>query len=333
MKKVLLISNYRKSIGGISGQVEILLDKFNNNQISCELFNTKVNNFKRLQLPFRLFIRSFNYDVFHIHGCSGLGFFPIIIGVLIGRFTKKKIIVTYHGGNFKKFIASYPKLVKYFLTKADVLTVPSQYLVKIFKENNLDTIHLPNIIREDNVKFKKRNFFHPKIIVTRSFEKVYNISLVIKAFAEIKKKYIGSTLFLIGDGSLKKILQKEVKDLEVKGIVFVGRVENSEIGNNLNKADIYVNPTTADNMPISLFEAFACGLPVISTNVGGIPNFIKDSENGFLIDSDDLEGLISKIEYILLNQDKMKPIVNKGYSTFLSKTWSSLEPQYNKLFE
>lgn len=333
MKKILIISNYKKSIGGISGQVEILLDKFNNNQITCELFNTKTNNFKRLLLPYKLYKKSFGYDTFHIHGCSGLGFFPIIIGVLIGRYTKKKIIVTYHGGDLKKFIASYPKLVKYFLSKADVLTVPSQYLLYIFQENYLDAIYLPNIIREDNVKFKKRNIFYPKIIVTRSFEKIYNISLVIKAFAEIKKKHTGSKLYLIGDGSLKKNLQKEVKDLDVKGVVFVGRVRNSEIGNNLNKADIYINPTTADNMPISLFEAFACGLPVISTNVGGIPNFITDNENGFLIDSGNLKDLIKKIDFIVLNQDKIKPIVSKAYNTFLIYTWNFLKPKYNKLYE
>ncbi len=100
----------------------------------------------------------------------------------------------------------------------------------------------------------------------------------------------------------------------------------------LNKADIYVNPTTADNMPLSLFEAFACGGPVISTNVGGLTNFIEDKVNGFLINNDDEKALIEKIEYILLNQSKIGTIIDKAYLTFQKYTWNQLKPCYYKLY-
>jgi glycosyltransferase involved in cell wall biosynthesis len=333
MKKVLIISNYKTSVGGISGQVDILLDNFNNENIKTDLFNTKRSNIKRLFLFHKLLIKGFRYDIFHIHGCSFKGFLPIILGIIIGKLLNKKTIITYHGGGLQDFLDQHERFIKYFLSKADIVTVPSKYLQYILGKHSLSSILLPNIIREDNVKFKKRNVFKPNLIVTRSLEPVYNIPLVINAFIEIKKKYNNAKLRVVGDGSLKKELINKVKVLGIKDVEFVGRVKNSEIGKELNKSDIYVNPTTADNMPLSLFEAFACGLPIISTNVGGLPNFIIDDENGLLIDSDNTEQLVSKIEYILQNQEETQKIIANGYKTFQKYTLKNLKNKYIELYK
>lgn len=332
MKKILIIANYRKSVGGIAGQVDILLEKFNSRQFAAQLFNTKTGNLKRLFLPFKLAIKSKGFQFFHIHGCSGLGFYPIVIGVLVGLVTHKKIIVTYHGGDLGNFITSYPRFIKFFLKKADITTVPSLYLLDILEKNEIEGTYLPNIIREDNVNFKARHNFKPIFVVTRSLEKVYNIPLVIDAFKKIKDTYGNAKLFLVGDGSLRNELETYVNTLGVRGIHFVGRIENTKIGEMINKADIYINPTTADNMPLSLFEAFACGIPVISTNVGGIPNFINDNKSGFLINSNDVNALVEKIEFILAHPEEMNPIIKEAYTTFKKYTWNNLESQYVRLF-
>lgn len=86
-------------------------------------------------------------------------------------------------------------------------------------------------------------------------------------------------------------------------------------------------------MPLSLFEAFACGIPVISTNVGGLPNFIQDKENGFLINSNDVDGLVSKIDFILNNPDAIMPVIEAAHATFLKFTWDRLRSQYFKLYD
>ena len=332
MQKLLIIANYRRSVGGIAGQVDVLLDKLNNEHFFSKLFNTKTGYLKRLLLPFKLFYKSNNFDIFHIHGCSGFGFYPVVIGVVVGVLRKKKIIITYHGGDLKEFIDSYPKFIKYFLKKADILTVPSFYLQDILKINKIDSIYLPNIIREDNVNFKVRKKFCPTLVVTRSLEKVYNIPLEKNAFYRIKSKMSEAKLYIVGDGSLKNELETKVKNSGVDGIYFLGRVDNSKIGEIINKSDIYINPTTADNMPLSLFEAFACGIPVISTNVGGIPNFIQNNKSGFLINSNDLEALVEKIEFILANPNKIIPIIEAAHVTFQKYTWNRLKSQYIELY-
>lgn len=333
MTKILLISNYRPLVGGISGQIEILLEYFNDGNHKVDLFNTKNNIFKRLVMPFALLYKGRNYDIFHIHGCSFLGFFPIIVGVTVGKILRKKIIITYHGGGLEEFIKKYKKIIKFYLKKADIITVPSKFLQFILLKNFIPSIYLPNIIRDDNVKFKRREIIKPSLIVTRSLEDVYNIPLVILAFKDLKKIVPDAKLKIVGDGKLKKYLIEMVKTEKINDIEFVGRVSNSMIGEILNSADIFVNPSNKDNMPLSLFEALACGLPVISTNVGGIPDYIIDGINGFLIAPDNKEQFISKILYILKNQQKVQEVIDNGYKTFKQLTIDNLKNEYLKLYE
>lgn len=333
MAKILLIANYKPSVGGISGQIEILLEYFNDNINQIDLFNTKDNIFKRILMPFVLFIKGRKYNIFHIHGCSFFGFFPIVIGVIIGRLLKKKIIITYHGGGLEEFINKYKTKVMYYLNKADIITVPSKYLQNILNDNSIKSKYLPNIIRDDNVYFKKRDILKPNLIVTRTLDEVYNIPLVIMTFKDLKKVVPDAKLKIVGDGKLKNEIFELVKKENIDDIEFVGRVPNSKIGEILNTSDIFINPSNKDNMPLSLFEALACGLAVISTNVGGIPDYITDGINGFLIELNNKEQLMNKIFYILNNQDEVQKIISNGYQTFEQLTLNNLKNEYLKLYE
>jgi glycosyltransferase involved in cell wall biosynthesis len=333
MAKILLIANYKPSVGGISGQIEISLEYFNDNINQIDLFNTKDNILKRILMPFVLFIKGRKYDIFHIHGCSFFGFFPIVIGVMIGKLLKKKIIITYHGGELYEFINKYKTKVIYFLNKADIITVPSKYLQNILNNNSIKSKYLPNIIRDDNVYFKKREKLKPILIVTRTLDEVYNIPLSIMAFKDLKKVVPDAKLKIVGDGKLKNEILELVKKENIDDIEFIGRVPNSKIGEILNTADIFINPSNKDNMPLSLFEALACGLPVISTNVGGIPDYIIDGINGFLIEPNNKEQLTNKILYVLNNQDEVQKIIDNGYQTFEKLTLRNLKSEYLKLYQ
>ena len=335
MKKILIIGNHSPSHGGISGQIDILLQKHNNEKLNSDLFNTKVNRLAKCFLPIKLLLVGSKYNFFHIHGCSFLGFYPIIIGILVGKLLNKKIIVTYHGGNLSEFIRSYKLLCKWFLSKADLVTVPSKFLYDliVFHKLNNNTIILPNVIETNNVYFKVRDQITPKLIVTRNFENIYNIPIAIKAYSIIKKKYSNASLRLVGDGTISNQLKNEVRSKNLKNVIFTGRVSNSEIGRELNKADIFINPTTQDSFSVSTFEAFACGLPVISTNVGAIPNYVKNQHNGFLVESGDASSIANKISYILENQHKIKAITSNAYQTFKQYTWENLKFQYAQIYE
>ena len=329
---VLLVSNYSPDIGGISGQIELLLKYLPSDALKVSLFNCKANKLRRVLLPFLLILKARRANVLHLHGCSYLGFYPIVIGVFAGIILRKKIIITYHGGDLENYLKRNLRFARWVLKKADILTVPSKYLKSILDKVNIPSIIIPNILRDDNIIFKKRDKLAPLLTTTRSHEKIYNLSLLISAFAELKKHHKNAKLRLIGDGSLRKQLELLVLQMGLVDVEFVGKVNNSEIGQELNKADIYINPTTKDSFSVSMFEAFACGLPVISTNVGAIPDNLIDGYNGLLIESNNVEQLVEKIEYLLNNIEHANQIVKNAYDTFKKHTWIHLKEKYCVLY-
>lgn len=333
MKKILIVGNYTKSIGGISGQIEILLKRLPECGFDVELFNYKAGFIKRLFLFVRLLFKGKRFDIFHLHGCSFFGFLPIIVGVFAARVLHKKVIVTYHGGGLEEFMLKYKCFILFVLRKANLVTVPSDYLYQQLINKNVKVIVLPNIIRADNVKFTLRNVFRPFFIVTRSLEDTYNVELAINAFGLIKKDHPSAKLFLVGDGSRKQQLEELVMKKKITDVEFVGRVSNSDIGSYLNKADIYINPTRKDSFSVSLFEAIACGLPVVSSSVGAIPGFIKDYENGLLFESDNLDQLVEKLTFVLKNKTETMLMVRSAYKLFESHTWEKQRNTYINMLE
>jgi glycosyltransferase involved in cell wall biosynthesis len=333
MTKILQIANYTESKGGIASQVKFLLEAFCNHPYQSSLFNTKTTKWNRTFLIFKLLKESRQFDVLHIHGCSGLGFYPIVIGIIAGKFNRKRTILTYHGGGLETFISKYPRIVKLFLRNADLVTVPSKFIEQVFLKHGIQVLNLPNIIREENVSYMPRERIRPRLIVTRSLEGVYNIPLAIKSFALIQKKIPDAQLTIVGDGSKANDLKQFIKENNIENIVFTGRVRNSDIGTTLNEADIFLNPSNEDNMPFSLFEAFACGLPVVSTNVGGIPDFIDHGINGLLVPKDDEIEMSNSIEFLLKNPLEAQKIAERGYLTFKDFTWENLCSSYIELYE
>ncbi len=324
MISVLFLTNYKPNTGGISGQVELLSDCLLKEGFRTTIFNSGSSLFRPF-LIFKLLLIARNYDIIHSHGCSYFGgFYPIILGTLTGKILRRKVIVTYHGGAAKKFFNQYPMVIKFFLKLADHITVPSQFLSKIFVEHGLNTIILPNTLKIRNSKFRLRTRIKPLLIVTRKLEKIYNINCAIRAFELIKQKYQNSQLFIVGDGAEINNLKDQVSQMNIKDVYFKGRIKNDQIYNELDKADIFLNPTTEDNMPISVLEALACGLPVISTNVGGIKYLIQDKINGLLVDNNDHAAMADRVEQLIHDYFFAKELIINGSKVAYNYCWDNV---------
>jgi L-malate glycosyltransferase len=304
MNKVLLIANYIKSRGGIAVQVELLMEKLTNEGNEVSLFNTKKSLFYRFFiLPFQLIHAGKVKDIFHIHGCSYAGFFPIVLGVCIGRLLNKKIIITYHGGNASEFFAKYPRIIKFIFKQADKIIVLSQFLADEFLKYGIKTEIIPNIINKKGIDYLQRKYFFPQLITTRSLSSVYDIKTAINAFAIVQKKYINASLHIVGIGPEELELKKIVSEKGIQNVVFTGLVNNNEIYEYLKLADFWCNPTTKDNMPVSLLEAINAGLVIVSTNVGGIPYMVEHNKSAWLVNKGDSAEMAKGILHLIENQD------------------------------
>ncbi len=334
MKKILFISNYRPSVGGISVHIDKLRNHLGKDGYETDIFSTKGTVWERIGMPRRLRQIIPNYNLIHIHCCSGLGFLPAVMGVPAAKKSGKRIVVTYHGGGAEKFFSRYPRLVKHYLLEAETVIVPSPFLGEIFDRHGIPYVIIPNIIELNRGGIQKRDKLRPRFISVRTHEQVYNIPCILRAFQIVQTQLPDAQLYLLGDGPQHALLMEMSKDMGLKNVVFTGLVANDKIGEYFLQSDIMLNAPKVDNMPVSLLEAMNAGLLVISSKVGGIPFMVEDGKTGLLFASDNYQMMAEKIMWALSHQKEVLRITENAYSEVLKYTWDEtrdkIECIYNR---
>ena len=319
--RILQIANYVEGVGGISIQVKILHDKLRSEGFECDIVSTKGSLRKRIRSINWLLFHGKDYDVFHIHACSNRGFFPVIIGVSVGRLYGKRLILTYHGGGAEQFFRRSPRIVKYYLSKTDQNIVLSGFVGAIFDQYAIKYCIVPNILEMDTRRFRKRDRIRPKYISIRSFTDTYNIKCTLKAFKIVRAVFPEASLKLLGDGPLKEQLESFVREEDIKGVSFIGHIDNHCIYNYLDMADVMVSSSRYDNMPVSVLEGFNAGLLVIASRVGGVPYMIEDGYNGLLFEDNNANEMAENMINAILNQDSSLFMIENAYHSLDRYRW------------
>lgn len=226
--------------------------------------------------------------------------------VLVSRlclWLKLPYVPILHGGNLPQRLEQSPKLSQALFHKALVNVSPSLFLKQTFNSQGYDkVVHIPNTLSIKEYSFKQRPIKTIKLLWLRSFSKIYNPMLAINVLKELKDKGVEAELIMIGpdtDGSLKQLIAfSQNHDLKVR---FTGKLSKKEWITQSESYNIFINTSDFDNTPVSVMEAMALGLPIVSTNVGGMPYLIKHEKEGLLVNPDDVETMTRAI--IKLYQD------------------------------
>jgi glycosyltransferase involved in cell wall biosynthesis len=174
------------------------------------------------------------------------------------------------------------------LRTVDCLVVPSGYLVEIFKKFDIDARAVPNVVDLTQFFYRQRDSFQPRLLCSRNLEPWYGIETVVQAFAEIKQAFPSVTLVILGSGSQEDKGRALMSELKLTGINMAWRISRTTIGRLYDEADILINGSLIDNMPVSIVEAFASGVVVATTDAGGIPHMVKHLETGMISGMGDL---------------------------------------------
>ncbi len=237
---------------------------------------------------------------------STQAFFYANLAARVCRFLSLPYIPVLHGGNLPERYQRDSLVVTKFLSGARDIISPSLYLQVFFSNKGFLVWFIPNFIEIDRYKYLPRDQVQPQILWVRAFQEIYNPVLAIKVLNSLMKKYPSAKLCMVGaakDYTFEEV-KELVKELHLEKNVAITGILSKEAWINLSKQyDVFINTTTIDNMPISVIEAMALGLPVVSTDVGGIPYLIENKKTGILVESNNTEAMTKALHELLANPD------------------------------
>lgn len=239
-----------------------------------------------------------------------------------------------HGGNLPDRIKQSPRLANTYFGKSFMNVAVSGYLQKAVADGGLQCIVIPNSINIYQYPFSQRTQAQAKLLWVRSFHQLYNPQMAIKVLAALSKTHSNATLTMVGpdkDESLASC-KKLAKELGVEQqVTFTGRLTKEAWIALSASHDIFINTSYADNLPVSIIEAMALGLVVISTNVGGVPYLVNNCINGFLVNANADAEMVNCVIDILKNNPLVSEISKNARTTSLQfdekqvlKEWAAM---------
>jgi len=335
LKTILYIGNKISKHGFNKTTIETLGKSFEEEGFEVNFSSSKKNQLLRL---LDMILATIKYakkvDYILIDTYSTSSFWYAFICSQIARVFKTKYIPILHGGDLPKRLEVNPKLCKMLFNNAFTNVAPSNYLLSEFKNRGYqNVVHIPNTITIKDYPFKKRTSFAPKLLWVRAFAAIYNPKMAVAVLKNLQILYPNATLTMVGpdkDGSMVTTKQY-AKKLGV-AVNFTNRLSKEEWINLSKQANFFINTTHFDNTPVSVMEAMALGLPIITTNVGGIPFLLTHNENAILVNDNDVLAMSEAINQLILENEKAQQIAFNARKIVEKMDWKVVKDDWSDLF-
>jgi L-malate glycosyltransferase len=272
-------------------------------------------------------------DIAHIFSASYSSFLLAPLPAWwIARRRGKKTLINYRSGECRDHLQR-SALARRVLAGTDRLVVPSGYLVDVMREFNLSAQVVPNIVDLSQFRYRRRGPLRPHLVCTRGFHPYYGVDVVVRAFAEVKKSYPDAQLDLVGGGVLEGEIRSLVQQLALSGVNFLGVASHKDIGRFYDGADIFVNASNLDNMPVSVLEAFASGTPVVTTSPESIRYIVDHERTGLLSEVGNAEALAKNILRVLRDSDLATRLSENAIVESNRYSWKSVREQWLNVYQ
>lgn len=336
-KSILLIGNFlSNTVGtqGISEELSVLLKNLGwevicaSNQINkiyrlLDMLTTAYNTRSEYQIA--------NVDVF-----SGTAFIWAETVSYLLVVLKKPFNLTLRGGALPDFALRYPHRMQRLLASADSVITPSKYLQKYFSEIYPEIQWLPNGLDLAHYRVGERSN-QPRLVWLRAFHEIYHPQLAVEVLAILRAAGIDCTLTMIGpdkdDGTYQACVEFAKQNGILDKIQFTGPVEKKTVPSWLNKGEIFLNTTCYESFGVSVLEAAACGLPIVTTNVGELPYLWEDEVDALLVPPDDPQAMAAAVQRILTEPGLAEKLSRNARKKAEGFDWSIILPQWEALFQ
>jgi len=263
-------------------------------------------------------------DVVHVFSASYSSFllapWP---AVQIARLLGKPVVMNYRSGEAPDHLAR-SAVARRTLARVHLNVVPSRFLQGVFAGFGIHSRIIPNVVDVERFRFRERRPLRPRLVSTRNLEPLYNVECTLRAFRLVQDRHPDATLTLVGGGSEDSRLRILAQELQLQGVTFAGRVPPADIWRAYADADIYVQTPNIDNMPTSVLEAYASGLPVVATAAGGVPAILTHGEDGLLAPLNDHQAIAAGVLRVLNDAPLAARLTAAARARCESCTWAAV---------
>jgi glycosyltransferase involved in cell wall biosynthesis len=279
-------------------------------------------------------------ELFHVMANSGWSWHLFSApAIWIAKLRGKPVVVNYRGGEADTFLGKALFWIKPSLDRTDAIIVPSGFLAAVFDKHGFTTEVVPNIINLSRFSFSDTDSSTldepaPCILVARNLEPIYDNATALHAFSIVKKACPQLRLIIAGSGPERQVLVKIAAELGLtNAVIFTGRVDNENMPALYRKAQVMINPSLVDNMPNSVLEALASGIPVVSTNVGGVPYVVEHDKTALLVPPQDPQAMATAILALLNDPAKAHRIREAGIQSVQQYSWPKVRSLLLRVYE
>ena len=267
----------------------------------------------------------YRVELVHIHMASYGSFYRKSIIIALCKILHIKVVLHCHGACFEKFYngvkKSKKKYIKKTLAKAEKIIVLSESWKDFFKtivdENKIvvlyNSVNVPDKINRTELSKVPTGLFLGRIGERKG---AYDL---IEAVKNLTNEGIKIKILMAGDGEIQKAKELIKNENLEDNIKILGWIDNNQKEQYLRSSDFYILPSYDEGMPMSVLEAMSYSLPVITTNVGGIPEIIQDKKNGIMIKPGDIKQIDKVIKKIIKENEFRKELSENAYETILEK--------------
>ncbi|MFK7750723.1 MAG: glycosyltransferase family 4 protein [Kordia sp.] len=333
---IIYVGNIISGHGKTATTIETLGKLLQKEGFELELTSNKQNKiFRLLDMLWTVFKHRKKIDYVLIDTYSTTNFlYAYYVSKLCIRL-KLKYIPILHGGNLEERLKHSKAKSDVIFKNAHANVSPSMFLKTIFERYGYTNLkHIPNNVELQEYTFKQRTNVKAKLLWVRSFAEIYNPQLAVEVLHGLKQKGIEASLCMVGpkkDDSFEKT-QALAKELEVE-VSFTGRLSKHDWISRSAEFDIFINTTNFDNTPVSLIEAMALGMPIVSTNVGGISYLINDKVDGVLVKPNAKDEIIAAIASLVNSPEMVENLSKNARKKAATFDWETVKKQWRNLLK
>ncbi|MEZ4414362.1 MAG: glycosyltransferase family 4 protein [Gemmatimonadota bacterium] len=270
-------------------------------------------------------------DVLHIFAGSYFSFMVAPApALLVARILNKRSVLHYHDGRAEAYLSTWRSAVP-LIKLADVVIAPSDYLVDVFARFGIPARCIYNVVALDELQFRLREHPRPRFLHNRGLEPLYDVPCTLRAFRRIQDRHPEAELVVANDGSQRAELEAMAKELGLNAR-FVGMVPPERNATMYEEADVYLMSPRIDNMPGSVLECYATGVPLVSTDAGGVPYIVEHERTGLLVPVGDSDALAAAALRLLEEKGLAARLTRAGHAELDKYRWPPIRDAWLDLY-